>query len=101
MEYRWVRRTPILVAVISAVAVIIAAWISKPSDPSKFQQATKGSNNQAIRDRNNLGLAYHAKGEVDRAIRYFEQALAVFERRLGNEHPHTKSVRANIAAMGR
>ena len=60
---------------------------------------TYGEDHLAVaRDRTNLGGAYQTKGEFDRAIRYYEQALAVLER---HEHPHTKSVRAKLAAMGR
>ena len=50
MEYRWVRRTEITAAVIGAIAIVFAAWISKPSDSPKLQQAIKGSNNPAIND---------------------------------------------------
>ena len=48
--------------------------------------------------RNNLGMAWHARGEYAKAIDYFEQALATFDARLGAEHPDTKTAAENLAA---
>ncbi len=45
---------------------------------------------------NNLGLAWNAKGEYDKAIVYFEKALSVLQNKLGNDHPLTKAVRDNL-----
>ena len=45
---------------------------------------------------NNLGAAWANKGEYDKAIGYFEQALAVFSNKLGPDHPSTKTVQASL-----
>ncbi|MCG8639128.1 MAG: tetratricopeptide repeat protein [Desulfobacterales bacterium] len=45
---------------------------------------------------NNLGLAWHSKGEYDKAIAYYEISLAVFETVLGKNHPNMKTVRNNL-----
>ncbi len=46
---------------------------------------------------NNLGLAWDAKGEYDKAIEYYEKALSVYRVRLGNDHPHTKSTKTSLS----
>ena len=50
---------------------------------------------------NNLGRAYHALGQYAKAMGYYEQALVAFEKSLEKEHPSTKWVRENIAAVTR
>ena len=36
---------------------------------------------------NNLGLAYHNKGEYDKAIEYYQKAIAIDKKFYGEEHP--------------
>jgi tetratricopeptide (TPR) repeat protein len=48
-------------------------------------------------DRNNLGLAWDSLGQYDKAIEYFELALATFKKVLGVDHPSTKTVAGNLA----
>ncbi len=50
------------------------------------------------RVRNNLGLAWKAKGEYDKAIEYLEQALASNLKTLGENHPDVALFRNNLAA---
>ena len=49
-------------------------------------------------ERNNLGSAYEAKGEVDRAIRYYEQALASDLKTYGEDHPNVATERNNLGS---
>ncbi|WP_442875435.1 tetratricopeptide repeat protein [Amycolatopsis sp. NBC_00355] len=46
--------------------------------------------------RNNLAYAYRAAGDVERALSFYEAALAGFEKLLGAEHPTTEGVRRNL-----
>ncbi|WP_292989280.1 tetratricopeptide repeat protein [Nitrosomonas sp.] len=46
--------------------------------------------------RNNLGAAWNALAEHHKAIAYYEQALPVFEKFLGKDHPNTKIVQDNL-----
>ncbi|MCB0182395.1 MAG: tetratricopeptide repeat protein, partial [Anaerolineae bacterium] len=39
-------------------------------------------------------------GDYAAARPYYEQALAIFERKLGPNHPYTQIVRGNLAALG-
>ena len=48
---------------------------------------------------NNLGLLLYAQGEYESARPYYERALAIFEERLGANHPHTQTVRGNLARL--
>ena len=45
---------------------------------------------------NNLGLAYHHKGEYDKAIKYFEKSLNIELKALGEEHPNTAETYNNL-----
>ncbi len=47
---------------------------------------------------NNLGISWVEKGEFDKAIRYFEQALAVFRQVFGEEHPKVSINWSNLGA---
>jgi hypothetical protein len=51
-----------------------------------------------LTSRGYLAYAYHAAGDVDRAIPLYEQALTDSARILGDDHPQTKIVRDNLAA---
>ena len=42
------------------------------------------------------GQAYHAKGESDKAIGYYEKALAILLKKLGAEHPRVATSYNNI-----
>ncbi|HJN25080.1 MAG TPA: tetratricopeptide repeat protein, partial [Rhodospirillales bacterium] len=46
--------------------------------------------------RNNLGMAWQAKGEYDKAIEYYELALASDLKTLGEDHPDVARVRNNL-----
>jgi len=35
-------------------------------------------------------------GQYEKAIEYFEKALTICRLRLGDDHPHTKTVRENL-----
>ena len=48
---------------------------------------------------NNLGGLLHAQGEYEAARPCYERALAIFEEKLGPEHPHTKIVRDNLESL--
>jgi len=47
--------------------------------------------------RNNLGVAWSAKGEYDKAIEYLEKALSVIQVRFGDNHPYTKTLKGNLS----
>ncbi|MFF4442398.1 tetratricopeptide repeat protein, partial [Streptomyces sp. NPDC001621] len=48
--------------------------------------------------RNNLADAYGSAGDLDRAIRLYEQTLTALVHVLGEEHPNTVTVRDNLTA---
>jgi tetratricopeptide repeat protein len=52
-----------------------------------------------LRSRNNLAGAYQAVGDLRWALPLYETTLADYERVLGADHPTTKAIRANIAAI--
>ena len=41
------------------------------------------------RDLNNIGIARHALGDLQRAKTCFQQAYSIFQEFYGDEHPHT------------
>ena len=47
--------------------------------------------------RNNLGKTWHALGQHEKAIGYYELALPVLEKKLGVDHPSTKKAAENLA----
>ena len=47
-------------------------------------------------DYNNLGAAWNAKGQYDKAIEYYQKTLKIFIKYLGENHPNTKTVKKNI-----
>lgn len=50
-----------------------------------------------LTSRNNLAGAYHASGDLGRAIPLYEQTLTDSERVLGGDHPRTLAYRDNLA----
>ncbi len=50
------------------------------------------------RVRNNLGMAWQSKGEYDKAIEYYEQALASDLKTLGEDHPSVAIRRNNLGS---
>ncbi|MBF0539415.1 MAG: tetratricopeptide repeat protein, partial [Nitrospirae bacterium] len=46
-----------------------------------------------------IGGAWKSLGEYRKAIGYIEKALAIFEIKLGKEHPDTKNVQKNLEAV--
>jgi len=54
-----------------------------------------------LTSRNNLAIAYRAAGRTADAIPLLQRTLADFERLVGADHPSTKVVRANLAALTR
>jgi len=48
--------------------------------------------------RNNLGAAWHKKGQYDKAIEYYEQALAIVKKAFGDEHPQVATGLNNLGA---
>jgi tetratricopeptide (TPR) repeat protein len=44
----------------------------------------------------NLGIAYAGKGEYDKAISYYEKALAIGKKFLGEEHPDIATYYSNL-----
>jgi tetratricopeptide (TPR) repeat protein len=48
---------------------------------------------------NNLGGAWRALGEYDKAIKYYEEAYLIFNEFFGPEHPHTKRVKNNLDTL--
>ncbi|MFI9538131.1 tetratricopeptide repeat protein [Nocardia fusca] len=52
-----------------------------------------------LTSRNNLAGAYRAAGLVGEAVLLYERTLTDAERILGEEHPTTDVVRANLAAV--
>lgn len=42
---------------------------------------------------------HDSQGEDKQALKYYRKALTLFERKLGSEHPYTKTVRNNIARI--
>ena len=53
------------------------------------------------RSLNNLGYLLQAQGDLAGARPVFERALAIFTARLGPDHPNTRIVRGNLAALPR
>lgn len=49
---------------------------------------------------NELGSHLHMIAEYEAARPYLEQALAIFGKALGPEHPNTKIVRENLESLG-
>ena len=45
---------------------------------------------------NNLGMAWDALGEYQKAIEFYNKALAIFMDFFGPDHPSTKTVAGNI-----
>ena len=45
---------------------------------------------------NNSGKNFYEKGEYDKAIEYFEQALAILRKKLGEEHLYTANTYDNL-----
>jgi hypothetical protein len=52
-----------------------------------------------IRSRNNLAMSFRAAGRTAEAIPMLERTLADCERVLRANHPDTKAVRENLAAL--
>lgn len=48
---------------------------------------------------NNLGYLLQAQGDLVGAQPYYQRALAILTERLGPDHPDTRTVRGNLAAM--
>lgn len=48
---------------------------------------------------NNIGEAYRSKGEYDRAIGYYQKALKIGIKRLGKNHPYTKTFQRNLNSV--
>ena len=48
---------------------------------------------------NNLGFLLQAIGDYNAARLYFEQALAICEKRLGTYHPTTRTILGNLASL--
>lgn len=44
-------------------------------------------------DLNNIGSAWYALGDPQRAKEYFQQAYTMFRGFYGDEHPHTQTVK--------
>ena len=47
-----------------------------------------------------VALISYDLGQYGDALRHFERALRIFEQKLGPEHPNTRVVRGNLAALG-
>jgi len=45
---------------------------------------------------NNIGSACKDLGETGKALDFFEQALAIYEKLYGKEHPDTKIIKGNL-----
>jgi hypothetical protein len=52
-----------------------------------------------VRDINNLAGMLRALGDLDGAKTHFERALRIFEATYGLDHPHTRSVAADLAGV--
>jgi len=48
------------------------------------------------RDCANLGLAWANKGDYEKATGYLEKAVAMYERRLGPDHPYSRQARKDL-----
>jgi hypothetical protein len=48
---------------------------------------------------NNIGSAYDNKGDKTKAMAYFLKAKAIFLKKLGPEHPRTKSLQSLIDGL--
>ena len=46
-----------------------------------------------------MGVIHQQEGDLEAAKRDYERALAVFETRLGPEHPNTQGVRSFLDAL--
>jgi hypothetical protein len=64
-----------------------------------IDRAVYGDNHPSVaRDLNNLGSAYFALGEKQKAKQYFQPAHAISNHFFGLPHPNTKTVAKNLAA---
>ncbi len=61
------------------------------TDNPKVQQVRVADNY------NNLGSIYYMKGKYDDAADYFEKAVAIYSKVLGDKHPSTRNARNNSA----
>ena len=50
-------------------------------------------------DVNNLGSVLKAQGDLEGAKKCFQRALAIFEKRLGRDHPNSVTVRNNLNSL--
>jgi hypothetical protein len=48
---------------------------------------------------NNLALLYHTQGKYAEAQPLYQRSLAICEKVLGPDHPHTRLVRSNWDAL--
>jgi len=48
---------------------------------------------------NNLGALLDSMGDYEGARPYYQRALAILTARLGPDHPHTRAVSDNLAAL--
>lgn len=48
---------------------------------------------------NNIASVYDRQGDYPKALEWYRKALDIFERKLGSEHPNTKTVKENIKAL--
>lgn len=51
---------------------------------------------QASRTLNQLALAWHEKGRIDKATYYYEMGLITMRKRFGNAHPHALAFEHNL-----
>ena len=50
---------------------------------------------------NNMALVYKAKKDLSKAKEYWEKAYAILLKKLGPNHPNTKSVKGQLDALAK
>lgn len=63
------------------------------------QQLLGESHPDVATNLNNLGMLYYYQGRYAEAEPLLQQALAIWEKTLGPEHPHTQAARHNLQLL--
>jgi hypothetical protein len=86
-------------ALITADSFTGHKWDTGTKSGTKSRQALGPTHPDMAVSLNNLGTLLRVQGEYEAAQPLYERALAICEERLGVDHPTTRTIRANLAAL--